>query len=97
MVMVDVPEPAVAVDAGLMDAGLNVTVTPAGSPEAARAIADLKPPETVVARVAVPLLPGATETDADEAEMLKLGADEIAASVVIRPVPFGLPHPVTRS
>lgn len=92
MVMVEVPEPGVATDAGL-----KVTVTPAGSPVADRAIADLKPPETVVVMVEAPLLPCATETDAGDADRVKLGVVEIAASVVIRPVPFGLPQPVTRS
>ena len=40
-----------------MDEGLKVTVTPAGWPLADNAIAELKPPETVVVMVEVTLLP----------------------------------------
>ena len=92
MVIVDVPEPGAA-----SEAELKVTVTPVGSPAADSAIAELKPPDTVVVMAETPLPPCATETEAGEADMLKWGVVEIAASVVIRPVPFGLPQPVTRS
>jgi len=52
MVMVEVPEPGAA-----MEVGLKPTVTPVGWPVADKAIAELKPPETVVVIVEVPLLP----------------------------------------
>ena len=67
--MVEVPEPGAA-----MEVGLKVTVTPVGWPEADKAIAELNPPETAVVIVDVPLLPCTTETEAGEAEMVKLGA-----------------------
>lgn len=92
MVMVDVPEPGAA-----MDVGLKLTVTPVGWPVADNAMAELKPPETEVVIVDVPLLPCTTETDAGEAEMVKLGLVEVGAKALMRPVPLGLPHPVTRS
>ena len=41
MVMVEVPEPGAA-----MDAGVKLTVTPVGCPVADKATAELKPPET---------------------------------------------------
>jgi hypothetical protein len=47
--------------------------------------------------VDVPLLPCATETEFGEAEIVKSGDVDVAASALIRPVPFGLPQPVTRS
>lgn len=90
--MVDVPEPGAA-----MDVGLKVTVTPVGWPDVVNAMAELKPPETAVVIVEVPLLPWTTETDPGEAEMVKLGLVEVGARALIRPVPLGLPQPVTRS
>ncbi len=68
MVIVDVPEPGTA-----MDVGLKLTVTPAGWPLADKATAESKPPATVVVMVEVPLFPCTTETEAGEAEMVKLG------------------------
>ena len=50
--IVDDPEPGAA-----MDVGLKLTVTPDGWPLALRAIAESKPPETLVVMVEVPLLP----------------------------------------
>ena len=92
IVMVDVPEPGAA-----MDVGLKLTVTPVGWPVADNAMAELNPPETAVVIVDEPLLPCTTETDAGEAEMVKLGLVEVGARASMRPVPLGLPHPVTRS
>ena len=92
MVMVEVPEPGAA-----MEVGLKLTVTPVGWPLADKAIAELKPPETAVVMVDVPLLPCTTETEAGEAEMVKLGDDESGARALIRLAPFGLPQPVSRS
>jgi hypothetical protein len=91
IVMVEEPEPGAAIDDGL-----KVTVTPAGWPLADKAIAELKPPATLVEMVEVPELPAATETEVGEAEMLK-EAVVPPARASIRPVPFGLPQPVTRS
>jgi len=68
MVIVDVSEPGAA-----MDVGLKLTVTPVGWPLAVKAIAELKPPETAVVIVEVPLLPCTTETEVGEAEMVKVG------------------------
>ena len=76
MVIVDVPEPGAA-----MGVGLKPTVTPVGWPLADKAIAELKPPETMVVIVDVPLLPCTTETEVGEAEMVKLG---LATAVTVR-------------
>src|SRR5271156_1807681 len=92
MVMVDVPEPGAA-----MDEGLKPMVTPAGWPEADKAIAASKPPEMLVVMVDVPALPSATVTEVGEAEIAKLGEDDVPASALIRALPFGLPQPVTKS
>ncbi len=73
--MVELPEPGAA-----MDVGLKLTVTPEGWPEADSAIAELKPPETAVVMVDVPLLPCTTETEVGEAEMVKAGL-EVAVTV----------------
>ena len=52
MVIVDLPEPGAAIDAGL-----KLTVTPVGAPEAVKATAPLNPPETVLVIVLVPEAP----------------------------------------
>ena len=75
----------------------KVTVTPVGWPEAVKAIDELKPPEAVVVTVEVPTAPCTTETEDGEAEMVNVGEVEVGARALIKPVPFGLPHPVTRS
>ena len=89
MVIVEVPAP-------LMEGGPKVTLTPLGSPEAARAIDELNPPETAVVIVEVPLPPCATETVVGEAETVK-PVSGAPARALIRLAPLGLPHPVTRS
>lgn len=89
---VDVPEPGAAIEPGL-----KPTVTPAGAPDAVRAMAELNPPEIAVVTAEPPLLPAATETAVGEPERVKAGvwvADPVSA--VMSPL-FGLPHPVTRS
>jgi hypothetical protein len=91
-VKVDEPEPGVA-----MDVGLKLAVTPVGIPVAVRAIAESKPPETAVVMVEVPLFPTTTETDVGEAAIVNAGEVLVGASASIRPVPLGLPQPVTRS
>jgi len=90
IVIVEVPAPVIEV-------GLNDTVTPDGSPLAVRAIEELNPPVAVLVIVECPEPPCATETDAGEAERLKPGVEEVPASVLIRPLPFGLPQPLARS
>jgi hypothetical protein len=57
----DVPDPGAAIVAGL-----KVTVTPLGWPEADNPIAVSNPPETAVVIVDVPLEPSATESEAGE-------------------------------
>ena len=88
MVMVEAPEPGAAIEVGL-----KVTVTPVGWPVADNAIAESKPFKTAVVIDDVPLLPCSTETEAGAAEMVKLPP----ISALIRPIPFGLPHPVAKS
>lgn len=92
MLMADVPEPGAAIEAGL-----KLTVTPDGWPEADKAIAELNPPETAVVIVEEPLPPCTTETEPGEAEIVKDGELEVGARALIKPTPFGLPQPVTRS
>lgn len=83
--------------APLIVAGLKPTVTPLGCPLADSVIVELNPPVTVLVIVELPALPGATETDAGEADKLNPGLDELPASAAIRPDPFGLPQPVAKS
>lgn len=68
-VRVELPEPGAA-----MDVGLNAAVTPEGRPLAESETAELKPPETVVEIVLVPLLPAATERLVGDALRAKFGA-----------------------
>jgi hypothetical protein len=84
----------------VIEVGLKPTVTPAGWPVADREMVESKPSAcvsptssvTVLVIVEVPELPPcAIETEPGEDERLKPGVDELPASAVIRPVPFGLP------
>ena len=77
-VRIEDPDPGAA-----MEAGLNAAVTPVGSPDALRAIAELKPPETAVVMVLVPLAPRATGTDAGEAEIVNAGAVTVSVTVAV--------------
>lgn len=88
-VMVEVPEPGAA-----MDVGLKLTVTPVGWPLAVNAMAELKPPETAVVMVEVPLLPCTTETEVGAAEIVNAGvgvevtvSDTEVVSVMLPDVP----------
>lgn len=92
IVNVEVPEPGAAIDVGL-----KPTVTPVGRPDAVKPMAALKPPETAVVIVELPLLPCTTETDPGEEEMVKLGDGVVEASALIRLAPLGLPQPVSKS
>src|SRR5882724_11399578 len=67
-VSVELPEPGAAI--GL---GLKAAVTPAGRPEAESEMAELKPPETAVVIVEVPVLPCTIETEAGAAAIVKSG------------------------
>ena len=77
-VRVEDPEPGAAIDAGL-----NAAVAPDGSPDALRAIAELKPPEIAAWMVLVPLAPCTTETDAGDAAMVNAGAVTVSATVAV--------------
>lgn len=92
IVMVDPPEPGAAI--GL---GLKPTVTPVGWPVADKATAASKPPEMAAVIVDVPWLPWTTESEAGEAEKVKLGVPGAGARALIKPTPFGLPRPVAKS
>lgn len=76
---------------------MKPTVTPAGCPDADNEIAELKPPLTVLVMVDCPEFPCITVMEAGDAERLKLGFEELPASAVISPLPFGLPQPVAKS
>jgi len=84
------PEPGAA-----MDAGLNAAVVPEGSPEALKAIAELKPPEAVVVMVLVPWTPGMADTDAGEAPMVNAGTVTESETVAVFVSPPPVPVTVT--
>jgi hypothetical protein len=88
MVMVDVPEPGAAIVVGL-----KVTVTPAGTKRAESATAELKPPETAVLTVHVPVLPATTETDVGDADTVNAAALTVSEMDVVCVTPP--PVPVT--
>jgi hypothetical protein len=91
MVILEVPAP-------VMDVGLKPTVTPEGWPVAVKVTAESKPSTMVDVMVDVPLLPCTTETEVGEAEREKDGVCvDDPARALMRPAPFGLPQPVTRS
>jgi hypothetical protein len=76
IVIVELPEPGAAIEAGLKE-----TVTPAGWPVADSAMAELKPPETAVVIVELPAAPLAIDTALGDAEMVKFG---VATAVTVR-------------
>ena len=87
MVEVCVPE---------IDVGLKLTVGPLGDTAEVSATVPLNPPLGVKDIEEVSELPGAIESDEDEALNVKPGVDT-PASASMRPEPLGLPHPVARS
>src|ERR1017187_3697443 len=91
-VMVEMPEPGAA-----MEAGVKLTVTPVGWPVADNPTAELNPPPMRTETMDVPLLPCTTDTEPGEAETVKLGVVEVGARALIRFAPLGLPQPATRS
>jgi len=77
-VRVEDPDPGAPIDVGL-----NAAVAPVGNPDALKAIAELKPPETVVVMVLVPLLPCRTDTDAGEAAIVNAGGGTVSVTVAV--------------
>jgi hypothetical protein len=71
------------VPAPVIEAGLKAAVTPAGSPVAVRAIAELKPPVTAVVMVEVPVAPGATVTVVGAADRENPDAPEGTVKVTV--------------
>ena len=87
--MLELPDPGAA-----MELGVKVMVTPGGSPVAESAMAESKPPETVVVTMAVPRCPCRREPDVGETEMVKAPAvaavtvnETVAVCVMLPPVP----------
>jgi len=74
----------------------NAAVTPLGRPDAARVTLPVNPPTSVTVIVLVPLLPWVIVRLLGESDSVKLGVVDPARRL-IRPVVFGLPHPVHRS
>jgi hypothetical protein len=74
----------------------NAAVTPVGRPDAARVTLPVNPPTSVTVIVLVPLPPCVIVRLLGESESVKLGVEDPARRL-IRPVVFGLPHPVHRS
>jgi hypothetical protein len=103
-VIVTVAEPVVAVLLAVSVSTLvpvvgfvpNAAVTPLGRPDAARVTLPVNPPTSVTVIVLVPLLPWVIVRLLGESDSVKLGVDDPARRS-IRPVVFGLPHPVHRS
>ena len=75
----------------------NAAVTPLGRPDAARVTLPVNPPTSVTVIVLLPLPPCVIVRLLGESERVKLGVDDPPARRLIRPVVFGLPHPVHRS
>lgn len=84
-----VPEPG-----ALVAAGLKVTVTPAGAPEAEKAIAELNPPEIVAFTVEAPLPPCTTEAELAVSANAGMGA-AVTVSVKLTELVMPCPLPVT--
>lgn len=74
----------------------NVAVTPLGRPDAASVTLPVNPPRSVTVTVLVPLPPCVIVRLLGESDKVKLGVEDPARRL-IRPVVFGLPHPVHRS
>ena len=74
----------------------NAAVTPLGRPDAARVTLPVNPPTSVTVIVLVPLPPCVMVRLLGETDNVKVGVDDPARRL-IRPVVFGLPHPVHRS
>jgi hypothetical protein len=103
-VMVTVADPVVAVLLAVSVSTLvpvvgfvpNAAVTPLGRPDAARVTLPVNPPTSVTVMVLVPLPPCVIVRLLGESDKVKLGVEDPPRRL-IRPVVFGLPHPVHRS
>jgi hypothetical protein len=91
MFMVELPDPPE------IDNGLKPTVTPVGCPDADRETPEEKLPTGVLVIVELPEPPCAIDSEAGEADRVKLAVAAVPARAFSRPVPFGLPQPVARS
>src|ERR1700685_4820048 len=104
-VIVTVEVPVVAVELAVSVSTLvplvgfvpNAAVTPLGRPDAASVTLPVNPPTSVTVIVLLPLPPCVIVRLLGESERVKLGVDDPPARRLIRPVVFGLPHPVHRS
>jgi hypothetical protein len=89
---------SVAVPGALIDAVLKPAVTPAGWPLTDSVIGAVKPPDTLLDNVRLPLAPAVTDKLPALAAKEKAGTDVgDPNSAAIKPAPFGLPQPVARS
>ena len=89
--MVELPDPGAAIDAGL-----KLTVTPAGWPVADKPTAELNPPEMATPIVEVPLLPNPTVTEPGDPEMVKSGTGAaVTVNVTVVVCISAPPEPVT--
>ena len=88
IVILDVPEPGAA-----MEAGLKLTVWALPNPEADKVIAELKPPVTAVVIVVVPELPVDTVNLFGDAPMVK-SAETGAVTVRVTVAEGVMPPPV---
>src|ERR1700728_1317452 len=99
-VIVTVADPVVAVLLAVSVSTLvpvvGVVANAAVRPDAARVTLPVNPPTSVTVIVLVPLLPWVIVRLLGESDSVKLGVDDPARRL-IRPVVFGLPHPVHRS
>ena len=79
MDIVDVPDPG-----AVIVAGLKLTVTPEGWPEALSVTVELNGPEMAVVIFDVPLYPGATESAVGVAETVRFaGAVTVKVTVLV--------------
>jgi hypothetical protein len=78
-------------------AGLNDAVTPVGRPDAVRFTVPLKPFCGLTVMVAVPVVPGAMDSDSVEGDRPNAGPLDTPVSALINGWPAGVPHPVARS
>lgn len=82
-VIVDEPEPGAP-----MVVALKLKLTPVGWPVRVKEIAELKPPPATVVIVEAPLPPGATVTEAGEAEIAKFSTFNTKVMVCVNPPPL---------
>jgi hypothetical protein len=90
-VRVELPEPGAVIAAGLKEA-----VTPDGSPVALRETALLKPPDTVVVTIVLPVPPWGIDKDVGAAAIAKSGGRlTVNATVAVCVTPPPAPVTVT--